>query len=326
MTRRRSSRRSRARRRSRSIRVRTLLSALLALLIGAYGLWGSQIRDLLGLGDGAAPDKGIALRLVTWNLRNFPGKRQDLDLLKQRLVDLDADIIAVQEIKQPKALRALLPEYELLISKRGGRGHQRLGLLYKPARVELIGEPQEHDQLSLRGRVRPAFSAYLRARGGGPDFHIVVVHLKAMTKGYSQRQQQWPMLASISRSLQQSDPKDSDLIILGDFNTTGPADGDTARELQALEAIFSEAGLRRLPAARGCSTYWDGKRRDAWKEPSLLDLIWIGDLTEAVSADAQARAFGHCARNRCQAFRSTKAYPELDFETVSDHCPVILDL
>lgn len=296
------------------------------LLIGAYGLWGSQIRSLLGLGDGAAPDKGIALRLVTWNLRNFPGKHQDLDLLKQRLEGLDADIIAVQEIKRPEALRALLPDYELLISKGGGRGHQRLGVLYRPARVELIGEPQEHKQLSLRGRVRPAFSAYLRARGGGPDFHLVVVHLKAMTKGYSQREQQWPMLASISASLQQSEPRDSDVIIVGDFNTTGPAGGDTAEELQVLEAIFAEAGLRRLPSARGCSTYWDGKRRDAWKEPSLLDLIWISDLTESVSTDVQARAFGHCARNRCQAFRSTKAYPELDFETVSDHCPVILDL
>ena len=171
---------------------------------------------MLGLGGDRAPEKGTSLRLVTWNLRNFPGEHQDLELLKSRLGALDADIIAVQEIKDPAALRSLLPEWELAISKRGGRGHQKLGVLYNPGRVELVGEPAEHDQLSLRGRVRPAFSAYLRGRGGGPDFHLVVVHLKAMTKGYSQRAQQWPMLAELVASLQETDPGagDSDVILV----------------------------------------------------------------------------------------------------------------
>jgi endonuclease/exonuclease/phosphatase family metal-dependent hydrolase len=266
--------------------------------------------------------------VVTWNLRNFPDEHQDLELLRARLESLDADVIAVQEIKEPAALRALLPQWKLAISGRGGRGRQKLGVLYNPARVELVGEPAEHDELSLGGRVRPAFSAYLRARGGGPDFHLVVVHLKAMTEGYSQRAQQWPMLASIVGSLQENDRGggDQDVLVVGDFNTTGPPGGDTAEELRALEDLFGSAGLRRLPSARGCSTYWDGPRRDAWQEPSLLDLVWVGDLAEAMGGDAQAAALGHCARHRCEAFRSTDAYPDLDFETVSDHCPVIVDL
>ncbi len=321
-------RRRARRRRPRLPRGKTLLSGLLVLLIVAYGLWGEEFRALLGLGGDRAPDKGSALRVVTWNLRNFPGEHQDLELLRARLQGLDADIIAVQEIKDPSALRDLLPEWELAISERGGRGRQRLGVLYNPARVELVGEPAEHRELSLRGRVRPAFSAYLRARGGGPDFHLVVVHLKAMTKGYSQRREQWPMLAEIASSLPEEGPGagDSDVLIVGDFNTTGPPGGESAEELRALDELFAAVGLRRLPPARGCSTYWDGPRRDAWQEPSLLDLIWVGDLDEAMGGDAQARALGHCARHRCQAFRSTEAYPELDFETVSDHCPVIVDL
>ncbi len=321
-------RRRARRRRPRLLRGKTLLSGLLVLLIAAYGLWGEELRALLGLGGDRAPDKGTAVRLVTWNLRNFPGKQQDLGLLRERLVSLNADIIAVQEIKDPSALRELLPEWELAISERGGRGRQKLGVLYNPARVEVVGEPTEHRELSLRGRVRPAFSAYLRARGGGPDFHLVVVHLKAMTKGYSQRTEQWPMLAEIVSSLQEAGPGagDSDVLIVGDFNTTGPPGGEGAEELRALEELFTTVGLRRLPSARGCSTYWDGPRRDAWQEPSLLDLVWVGDLAEAMGGDAQARALGHCARHRCEAFRSTEAYPDLDFETVSDHCPVIVDL
>jgi len=297
-------------------------------LIAAYGLWGAQVRDLLGIGgDTIAPSKGAALRLVTWNLRNFPGEHQDLELVQRRLLELGADIIAVQEIGEPQALRELLPEWQLELSEEGGRGHQRLGVLFNPARVELIGEPQEHPQLSLGGRVRPAFSAYLRARGGGPDFHLVVVHLKAMTEGYSQRERQWPMLVELVDSLQGTDlGGDADVIIAGDFNTTGPHGGDSAAELEALEAVFGAAGLRRLQSAQGCSTYWDGPRRDAWQEPSLLDHIWVHGLDRAMGGDAQARALGHCARHRCEAFRSTAAYPDLDFETVSDHCPVIVDL
>ncbi len=321
-------RRRARRRRSRLLRGRSLLSALLVLLIAAYALWGEQLRERLGLRGDRPPDKGAALRVVTWNLRNFPDEHQDLELLRARLESLDADVIAVQEIKEPAALRALLPQWKLAISGRGGRGRQKLGVLYNPARVELVGEPAEHDELSLGGRVRPAFSAYLRARGGGPDFHLVVVHLKAMTEGYSQRAQQWPMLASIVGSLQENDRGggDQDVLVVGDFNTTGPPGGDTAEELRALEDLFGSAGLRRLPSARGCSTYWDGPRRDAWQEPSLLDLVWVGDLAEAMGGDAQAAALGHCARHRCEAFRSTDAYPDLDFETVSDHCPVIVDL
>lgn len=321
-------RRRRARRRSRLLRGRSLLGGLLILLIAAYALWGEQLRERLGLRGDGPPDKGAAVRVVTWNLRNFPDEHQDLDLLQARLESLDADVIAVQEIKEPEALRALLPRWKLAISERGGRGRQKLGVLYNPARVELVGEPAEHDELSLGGRVRPALSVYLRTRGGGPDFHLVVVHLKAMTAGYSQRAQQWPMLASIVGSLQENDRGggDQDVIVVGDFNTTGPPGGDTAEELRALEDLFGSAGLRRLPSARGCSTYWDGPRRDAWQEPSLLDLVWVGDLAEAMGGDAQAAALGHCARHRCEAFRSTDAYPDLDFETVSDHCPVIVDL
>jgi hypothetical protein len=76
----------------------------------------------------------------------------------------------------------------------------------------------------------------------------------------------------------------------------------------------------------GCSTYWDGPRRDAWQEPSLLDLIWVGGLAEALVAEPRAIALGHCARHHCAAFRSTEAYPEPDFVSMSDHCPVALDL
>ncbi len=297
---------------------------LVAALVLLYGLVGGRLRGELGLpGDGAAPPKGAALRVATWNLRNFPEPGQDQARLRERLHGLDADLLAVQEIHDPGALQALLPGWQLALSEQGGRGHQRLGIALDPDALELVGAGREHPELSMRGHVRPGFSAYLRARGGGPDFHVLVVHLKAKSDGYDLRVQQWPLLAALAGDLLLRDP---DLVVLGDFNATGPAGGTPLQEIAALEATLGAVGLRRLGSSEPCSVYWDGVRRDAWKEPSLLDLVWVAGLHEGLDSAAQVRPIHHCARHRCQTFRSTDAHPEPDYADLSDHCPVVLDL
>ena len=85
-------------------------------------------------------------------------------------------------------------------------------------------------------------------------------------------------------------------------------------------------GLLRLAPDAPCSAYWDGSRRDAWYEPSLLDLVWVADLDEGLSSTTGVRPLHHCARHHCQPFRSTPGHPEPDYADLSDHCPVMLDL
>ncbi len=301
-----------------------LVFALVVAAVVAYQLFGDHLRLQAGLPLDRPPARGGQLRIVSWNLHNFPSPDQDLDRLRERLIELDADVVAVQEIKDPQALRELVPEWELLISEHGGAGGQKVGLFYDPTRIELVGEPTEHRELTMKGRVRPAFHAYLRRRDVGPDFHVVVVHLKARPDGIELRRQQWQHLAALVRRL--TTDGDSDLILLGDFNTTGPDGGATRDELRELERALSGTGLRRVEIADACTAYWDGARRDAWQEPSLLDLIWVRDLEESASAKAQAVALAHCAAHQCDAFRSTEAYPVLDYERVSDHCPLVVDL
>lgn len=298
------------------------------MLVLGWWLVGDRLREGLGLpGSGNAPGKGAALRVATWNLHNFgeqrSGPQPDRARLRERLAGLDADLLAVQEIHDPAALQALLPNYTLALSEHGGRGHQRLGVAFDPQVLAQVEPAREHSGLSMRGHVRPGLSVYLRAHDGGPDFHVLVVHLKAMSDGYSLRTQQWALLAELARDLLRRDP---DLVVLGDFNATGPAGGTPQAELAALEAILGPIGLRRLAASEPCSAYWDGARRDAWKEPSLLDLVWVAGLHEGLDAAAQVRPLHHCARHHCQSFRSTDAYPEPDFADLSDHCPVVLDL
>lgn len=298
--------------------------ALVACLVLVYALVGERLRGGLGLpGSGAAPTKGAGLRVATWNLRNFPEPTQDLARLGERLKDLGADLLAVQEIHDPVALQALLPGWVVHLSEQGGRGHQRLGVAFDPAVLELVEPVREHLELAMGGRVRPGLSAYLRARDGGPDFHVLVIHLKAKPDGQPLRMKQWSLLAAIAGDLLRRDP---DLIVLGDFNATGAVKGSADQELAALGAVLEPLGLRRLAPDSPCSAYWEGSRRDAWHEPSLLDLVWVAALEEGVGPASRVRPLHHCARHQCRPFRSTPAHPEPDYANLSDHCPVMLDL
>ncbi|WP_434422337.1 endonuclease/exonuclease/phosphatase family protein [Nannocystis pusilla] len=297
---------------------------LVLALVLAWSLAGESLRRWWGLpGEGAAPGKSAGrLRVATWNLRNFPDEGHDLTRLAARLPELAADVIAVQEIHDAARLKQAMPGWELVLSATGGRNDQRLGFLYDPAVFELIGAPREHEQLTMGGQVRPGLSGYLRARGGGPDFHVLVVHLKARDEGYALRRSQWELLAEIVEEIARDD---DDVMVLGDFNATGPAQGRPDEELMALDARLGAAGLQRVVNGSGCSAYWDGGRRDAWHVPSLLDLVWVRGFLAAEVEKVHAEPLLHCARHACRPFRSTPTYPERDYADLSDHCPVIVD-
>jgi endonuclease/exonuclease/phosphatase family metal-dependent hydrolase len=309
-------------RRSRRFRRRLIGLLLIAAAVLAFHWWGDDVRRLAGLGSGAAPAKGASLRIATWNLHNFPADDQDPERMRRALAALEADVLAVQEIHDPEALARLLPDHQILLSEGGGRGGQRLGFAIDPRTIEVVDGPIEHAQASLRGRVRPALEATLRRRDGGPDFRVVVVHLKAMADGLELRREQWRILAEIAGPRK----GETDLVVLGDFNSTGPAGGTPEEELRELDAALHGTGLRRVPNEFGCSAYWDGSHRDSWKEASQLDLVFVADLRETDAAAAMARPLAHCGRHRCRPFRSSDAYPDLDFERTSDHCPLVLDL
>ncbi len=324
-----------------------LFAVVIAVIV--YSRWRSRVCELLELqlpsASSVAPRPEGSLRVATWNLRNFPFTAararegegpHDLERMRDILESLDADVIAVQEVHEAEALTQLAEGYRVLLSDGGGRNHQRLGLLLNPARVQVIGEPREHDSITLGGRVRPALSVLLRARTG-LELFVIVVHLKARPQGLARRREQWAALAEIIAQLQieraadadaDADARDPSVVVLGDFNTTGSAEtGGVEREFAALDRALAGVELRRLDAVEGCSAYWEGSRRDAWKEPSWLDQIVVSkSLLNLGPGEPKARVAAHCARHRCAPFRSTASYPDPDFVATSDHCPLWADL
>ena len=264
------------------------------------------------------------LRVVSWNLRNFPGDH-DLHRLRDRLEELRPQVLAAQEVLDPEALARALPGFRWQASRGGGRHGQRLVIGWDPDRVEHLASA-EHDELSMDGHVRPALSAYLRDREGGLAFHLVVVHLKATRSGLPTRREQWPRLARVVTELAVTEPRDPDVLVVGDFNVAGGEELSAERELEALGLALAPAGLEPWESVGGCTAYWEGSRRDAWWEPSRLDLVWSAGFAELAPDRRRAWPSAHCSRHRCDPMHATAHHPDPDLQGISDHCPIVVDL
>jgi len=293
-----------------------LVAAFVALYAGLYR-W---------LGPEAIPaPRADHLRVVCWNLRNFPSDH-DRAQIRHRLDQLAPQVLALQEIRDPDELRALRPGWHWIASEHGGsHGPQRLVVGWDPAQVD-VTDPIEHAELAMGGRIRPALSVHVRAHDG-PDFYVVVVHLKATRSGQPTRRQQWPQLRDLVTDRLASGPDgEDDLLLLGDFNVAGGEDLTPEAERADLAEALAPAGLKPWTSAGGCTAYWDGTRRDRWWEPSTLDLVWSTGFDELPEPQRRAEPGTHCAQHGCAPFSSTEAHPDPDLHGISDHCPLVIDL
>jgi len=292
----------------------------------------------------AAPPAGGNLRIVSWNVRNFPldERPQDPDLAYSRrtnicdlesvLGGLDADVLGLQEVNDtrrfPPILRRASGERKMAVrfSVGGGRHGQHLAIAWDDAALELMREPVDIATMAFQPGMRPGFAAYLRSRRpGGVDFTIVVVHNESGPRAFANRRRQNRALAEwIGEWVDETG--DPDVVLLGDFNTTGSPRGGPEGELQSLDAILGRAGMRRLANETGCSSYWEGGgERDGVQQPSLLDHIFLGGFDPGTVADP-VRAWLHCARWQCSELISRKGEEDGTFWDVSDHCPLTVEI
>lgn len=265
------------------------------------------------------------LRVVSWNLRNFPG-HHDLDRLREHLDELDPQVLAAQEVLEPQALFALRPRWQWRASQTGGRHGQRLVFGWDPTRVT-VDEVVEHPELSMDGKVRPALSARVKplGRNAGSAFRIVNVHLKATRDGLPLRREQWTVLANILGDSLAPEPGTDNLLLVGDFNVAGGTSTTAVQEQHELEQALAPLGLRVWASNGGCTAYWEGSRRDAWWEPSRLDLAWSRTSALTDPEPGVAWSGAHCARHACDPVHASEFYPDPDLHGVSDHCPVVID-
>ncbi len=292
---------------------------------------------------GGLPAEG-SLRIASWNLRNFPldERPQEADLgysrrtnicdLEAALGGLEADLFGLQEICDVRRFQPILRRacggrsMQIRYSAGGGRFGQHLAIAWDDSKLELIGKPMEIVEVALEPGMRPGFAAYLRSRrAGGADFTLVVVHLESGPANFGDRRRQNRALSAWIEGWI-DEIGDPDVIVLGDFNTSGSPRGGLEGELQSVEAILGRAGLRRLVNATGCSSYWEGGGgRDGVQQPSLLDQVFVGGFDERNPVEA-VRSWLHCQRLQCSELISRPGAEDGTFWDVSDHCPLTFGL
>lgn len=266
------------------------------VVIGAVGL-----RAACGACGGSEP-----LRIGTFNIENYPQSERQVDGAFAAIRDLDVAALGVQEITLPedfaRAARERLGEDWRFVYPAESPA-QRVGVLYDGARFELL-ETRTHRETLVYDGGKPMFEARLRSREDGERLRLFVVHLKAAGDGADVRRRQLhairPVMAEAARSGDR-------VVLLGDFNATGPSDRDEIAALaEAAEMDWSSRDL-------ACTSYWD---RNDGCVGSALDHVLSTEVPRVTAARGPCETEGCERRDRCPTFH----------HDVSDHCPVTLEL
>lgn len=266
------------------------------------------------------------IKLTTFNVENyhsFLGTNEAL--LFKAIESQNADLIAVQEIVDATGFKSFItkkfPNYRVILSSCGGGGNQKLGFVYDKRVLKL--EELEFDRRfedvkeGKCGSLRPAVIGRFRHYKERKIYTAIVVHLKAGSNDSSMRKRrtQFKYLADLAnRCVARGD---KNIVIMGDFNTTGFIARNTDYEYfsDLLNKIDGTTNSENL----NCTSYWEGEdHTDDLQEPSILDhIVVVGDLQSRVT---NREVGGHCKKARCNRASSRELG---DFyKQVSDHCPV----
>jgi endonuclease/exonuclease/phosphatase family metal-dependent hydrolase len=178
-----------------------------------------------------------SLRLGAWNLEHFGSRNdptrteEDVQAIADYIRKLDVQVLGVCEIDGEKPLKDLVkrigPEWKSVLGtsgKVGQEGQVAPGVLWDDSRVEMLGagelsELSGHQSAGLVFHRAPVVAAF-RDRAGGPDFRVVVVHLKAgrTPEDFERREAEGKALRGYLEKLVSDEKEDDDIVVVGDFN------------------------------------------------------------------------------------------------------------
>lgn len=263
--------------------------------------------------------------VTTYNIRNFDNDfragKTDLEELARIIKSVQSDVMAFEEVVNVKAFETLvkknLPGYSYEISSCGGGGKQQLAVAYNLKTFEFVSQVEDRtfsgSGSSKCGSLRPVLLVDLLHKESKKIYTFGVVHLKAggNNRAYAQRWEQYLKLMNLSKRY-----ADKNLILLGDFNSTGYNIKD--EDFQRFEDFIDQSKMRTMTESLGCTNYWTGTAGGNEFQSSILDHIVIQDKN--VSSVEEVKVGSHCAKMDCRPATPEELGPS--FEAVSDHCPV----
>ncbi len=283
--------------------------------------------------SGAAPAAPRPLRIATWNLqwlvdaqtaraariacrdgaaaalpcdvvRELPRNSADLARLAAYARQLDADVVAFQEVQNERIARRVFRGYQICLH--AGPGLQQVGFALRPGLAHHCDQPLQELAVSEAGRAGQRLTIWPPGLGA---IELLVVHLKS---GCAHDPLQSPgeacrLLSSQARALgewiRHESARHARFIVLGDFNRAGPPTETDPFWVMLGPAAF-QASSSRLPFAN-CS--WGAPYRD------FIDHILVG---QALVAALPAHPFEQLRYRPPDAARYL----------LSDHCPIGVSL
>ncbi len=260
----------------------------------------------------------------TYNIRNFDqdpsaGKTDYVEL--QRIIGtVKSDVMAFEEVVNAEAFKTViekaLPGYRYSLSSCGGRGNQKLAVAFNPSVFEFVSQKEDFSfsgSQNACGSLRPVFLVTLKLKATNENFVFAGIHLKAGgdARSMETRWSQYKKLSTLVKS-----QRNSQLILLGDFNTTGYniRNDDFARFEEFLDGV----GFKTSAESTGCTNYWTGADQNPDFMPSILDHIAMA--SELAAKIATINVGAHCQKTKCEQVSESEL--GLSYAKVSDHCPV----
>ena len=160
-----------------------------------------------------------SIEIITWNVEFFPHANDSTILaLAEAVLDLNADIIAFQELRRTgwfSKLMAYLPEFEFIVSQQAS--FMDLAIIYKKKYFELERqiEPFAENDYNFAGR--PPLQADLLYISNGKEIPLSLInlHMKCCDSGLSRRKKASQMLYEYLDEFYAEHPN---IIVLGDWN------------------------------------------------------------------------------------------------------------
>jgi exonuclease III len=262
--------------------------------------------------------------VTSYNIRNFD---RDYEAGSTNVIELEkviknykSDVMGFVEVVNPVAFKELiektLPGYQYSIANCGGFGRQRLAVVYNPQKFEFINAEEDLSFTGANngcGSLRPVLLVTLKLKETGKNFVFAAVHLKAggSESAMRARWKQYDKLHLLMRKYQKEN-----LVLLGDFNTTGYNIKD--QDFDAFEKLLNSNKKKTLAENVGCTSYWTGTLENGQHQSSILDHVVV---PESLHQEVLNVSVGtHCAKVDC-----APALPEelgVTYASVSDHCPL----
>lgn len=207
------------------------------------------------------------LTIASWNVRVFStGSRNDVELrlIAERLEQFD--LITLQEVRDEEVVERTIAvlagrghNYRLLVGPPVGRVvKERYAFLWRPDKVSLTSPGQTYDD-SLDLFIREPFAASFIA--GRFDFTLATIHV-IFGGTVSERRREVYAIDYVYRWLQDADPDEQDVILLGDFNL--PFDDSGWKSLWPLN-LYPVLGPA-VPTMISDSEVYD----NFWLDPALV--------------------------------------------------------